>query len=63
MARKKTLVLNSGVKIRITQKVFEVIMERMHEVIPEGKIIIRKEDDWKSPVIFVVKCGDISAIY
>lgn len=58
----KTLILKSGKKIRISKKVFDAIMERVNTMIPEGMIIVRK-NGYDSPTIFVVKYGDITALY
>jgi hypothetical protein len=63
MMKRKTLVLKSGAKIRISGRVLDKILDAMNRFTQEGMIIVRKTDDYSSPVIFTVKYGDISAIH
>lgn len=61
--KRKTLILNSGRKIRISKRVLDIIDGRLNQTTQEGMIIVREKDDYSSPIIFAVKYGDISLIY
>ena len=61
--KRKVVLLNNGKKIRVSKRIFDVIEGKVNQFTQEGMIIIREKDDYKSPIIFIVRYGDISAIY